>query len=83
MTVPRELGRKVEEDKKESKSGSKIVVFGAIASILLWLIVLAKGNPIVPFTTATGSFLYAIGVTLPALVISLIALLKLGRRKAF
>ena len=75
-----EKGEKERQEKIGTK-GTRIVIFGALASILLWFTVLITGDPIKSFGSTAASNLYAIVVSTPAAVISIIALIKVGKRK--
>lgn len=76
MDTPRQLD-KPEAENRTKLLGAKIVVSGAVASIALWLIVLALGSPIRPFTNPAQSFAYALVVSAPALFLSIVALVKI------
>jgi hypothetical protein len=45
----------------------------------LWLMVLALGSPVKPFTAAPPSFAYVLVVSAPALFLSLVALVKMDK----
>jgi hypothetical protein len=66
---------------KNSVRGTRIVIFGALASMLLWFTVLITGDPIKSFGSVSISNLYAVAISMPAAVISIYALIKVGRRK--
>ena len=80
MTVPStaELDRK---EKSNKVTGTKIVVFGALASIILWMIVLVGGSPIRPFTSLPVSFAYALLITSPVIMLSLLAISRARRER--
>lgn len=61
--------------------GRRIVILGALASISLWLIVLFLGNPITPLATKSASFAYSLLVTSPAIIISILAIMRKGQGK--
>ncbi len=75
-----EKGAKEQLEKKDSK-GARIVVFGALASMLLWFTVLLSGDPIKYFGSPEASNFYAIAISAPAAIISIFALIKVGKRK--
>jgi len=81
MTVPSsaELENKT---KTKKETGTRIVIFGALASIILWLTVLAGGGPIRPFTGLSTSFGYALVVTAPVIILSVLAIVRTGRQKS-
>ena len=81
MTVPSsaELENKTKSDKE---IGTKIVIFGALSSIILWLTVLAGGRPIRPFTELSASFGYALVVTAPVIILSVLAIFRAGLQKS-
>jgi hypothetical protein len=81
MTI---LSSKELENKQKSdrKKGEGIVIFGAIASVILWLIILAEGGPIKPFTAQSSSFAYAVGIAIPIIVISILALVRASRDRS-
>ncbi len=75
MTVPSTA--ELESKEKSNKiTGTKIVVFGALASIILWMIVLAGGSPIRPFTTLPLSFVYVLVITAPVILLSFLAIVR-------
>jgi hypothetical protein len=80
MTLPRETEQEVRA-RSEKIAGSIIVILGALASIVLWLIVLANGDPIRPFTTDSASVGYALGITFPVICISILATIRLREKK--
>ena len=67
---------KPEEKNESSRSGTRMVAGGAVASIILWMLVLFLGNPIVPFTNPGPSFEYALVVVAPALFLSILAIVR-------
>jgi membrane-bound metal-dependent hydrolase YbcI (DUF457 family) len=80
MTVPSTA--ELESKEKSNKvTGTKIVVFGALASIILWMVVLAGGSPIRPFTSLPVSFAYALVITAPVIVLSLLTIARHGRER--
>ena len=80
MALPKSAELEVKE-KADKEIGSRIVIFGALASVILWLIVLAEGGPIKPFTGLPMSFLYSVGITLPVIFLSVLAIARTGREK--
>jgi len=70
-----------EQQEKKDTRGTRIVIFGALASMLLWFAVLIIGDPIRSFGSATMSNFYGIAVSTPAAVVSIFALIKVGKRK--
>jgi hypothetical protein len=78
MALPRsaELERK---EKVNKQTGTRIVILGALASVILWLIVLGEGGPIKPFNGQSLSFVYAFVITLPVIVLSILAIARAGR----
>jgi hypothetical protein len=80
MTVPSSAELE-DKTKANKKTGTEIVIFGALASIILWLIVLAGGGPIRPFT-GLSSFGYALAVTAPVIILSVLAILRTSRQKS-
>ena len=75
--------RETEKERAERNNvrGTRIVIFGALASMLLWFTVLITGDPIKSFGSASTSNLYAIAISMPAVAISIYALVRVGRRK--
>ena len=67
----------MEKEKKSREiTGTKIVISGALASMVLWLTILAIGSPIKSFSNSSTSFVYAVGITLPVIVLSIAAILR-------
>jgi hypothetical protein len=75
-----EKGEKERLEKKD-RMGSRIVIFGALASMILWFSVLISGDPIRSFSSAAVSNFYAVAISAPAAIISIFALFKAGKRK--
>jgi membrane-bound metal-dependent hydrolase YbcI (DUF457 family) len=80
MTVP-STAELESKEKSDKVTGTKIVAFGALASIFLWMIVLAGGSPIRPFTALPVSFAYALVITSPVIVLSVLAIARSGRKR--
>jgi len=78
MNKPKQVERETSENKN---TGTKIVISGALASIVLWLIVLAVGNPIKPFSSSAESFGYAFAISAPIIILSILAITKMNRAK--
>jgi hypothetical protein len=74
---------KREKVEKTHKKGTSIVIFGALASVLLWFIILATGDSIEPFSNSNSSTVYAIVVSMPPIVLSILGMIKVGRRKSY
>jgi hypothetical protein len=70
-----------ERQEREKTRGTRIVIFGALASMLLWFTVLMIGDPIRSFGSVAMSNFYGIAISTPAAVVSIIALIKVGKRK--
>ncbi|MDA4131332.1 MAG: hypothetical protein OK457_11225 [Thaumarchaeota archaeon] len=68
-----------ESTMKQDSSGLKIVIFGALASILLWYAVSIIGKPI----TAAGIYspLYIASITAPAILISAYAIYQIRKHR--
>jgi len=75
-----------EEEKRKTKNvednhsqEAAIAIWGGLAAIALWLIVLATGSRISYFQSSAESFVYAFGISLPAIAVSLLALWRIRR----
>jgi uncharacterized membrane protein len=79
MNIP-ESAQPERKEKSSRETGTKIVISGALASIALWLIVLATGDPIRPFKSTSMSFAYALAICAPAMVLSILAIWRTGKR---
>jgi hypothetical protein len=75
-----EKSEKERLERKDNK-GSRIVIVGALASMVLWFTVLLSGDPIRSFSSADVSNFYAVAISAPAAVISIYAIFKAGKRK--
>ncbi len=80
MKVPDQTEQGIEENSKK-KTGTKIVISGALASILLWLIVLVEGSPIRPFSSSSASFGYALAISAPVIILSILVMVKSNRSR--
>jgi len=83
MSSSSQLGKQQKEDETihGKEAGARLVIAGGIAAIILWMIVLALGNPIRPFVNPLLSFGYALVVSSPAIFLSIVAILKKMKRK--
>lgn len=80
MELPNEVEKEKIEKNREA-AGTKMVISGALAAIVLWLTVLGIGDPITSFMYTSTSFAYALGVSAPAIVLSILAILKASRAR--
>ena len=81
MIPPKQTERGNAIMKSDKATGTKIVISGALAAIALWLIVLIIGHPIKPFTESSVSLTYALGISVPAIILSVLAIARTARRK--
>jgi hypothetical protein len=81
MTPPEQTEKRESTQSPTKKSGTKIVIFGGLAAIALWLIVLVNGHPIRPFDSFAISYIYGLGITAPAIVVSIMAISRNRQKK--
>jgi hypothetical protein len=66
--------------KKNRDQGGLIVVCGGLAAIGLWISVLTTGSPIQTFESVQSSFLYAVLVSLPPIILGFVAIRKITKK---
>jgi hypothetical protein len=70
------------EDKESPNRGVQLVIYGALASILLWLTVLIIGSPIMSLGSLGMSLLYTVLVSVPSIGVAAAALRKLSKESS-
>lgn len=76
LNPPRQIRKERNQSSQRKEIGTRVVIAGGLAAIVLWMIVLALGSPIRPFVNPVDSFGYVLLVSAPAIFLSLVAISK-------